>query len=234
MKNNNTNSTSSSPNYNSESPDHEPRDLNMGGNIFPVHDQLDNNIMALCMDHSSSSSSTSMPPMINTILGNNQFNPFPQLNNRYDDMTGATGTPCLFDVPACLTQSGGMGMGDERFYGDYGILLEPATGKIELEEGDFSLPPLESRSNNIEDQKNAANNNSIDNMKGNSNHHYNNNTCFNNTDIDQSFKVGVDMVGLENHDWQAAAGENLRMGEWDFEGFMDNISPFPNFLDFQV
>ncbi|XP_021280306.1 transcription factor MYB46 [Herrania umbratica] len=193
----NNTSTSSSPNNSDSS---EPRDHGVGG-IFPVHEH---DIMTLCMD-SSSSSSTSMRP----IVTGKQFDPFPLLNNRYD-MTGA---PCLFDVPACLTQ-GGMG---EGLYGDYGV-LEPAN-KIGLE-GDFSLPPLESRS--IE-ENNAANA-SID-MKSNNNHY--NNTCFNNTD--QSFKVG-DIFGLENHHWQ---GENLRMGEWDLEGLMDNISSFP-FLDFQV
>ncbi|XWS77422.1 hypothetical protein CRYUN_Cryun01aG0260300 [Craigia yunnanensis] len=171
------------------------------GGIFPVYEQ---EIMTLCMD-SSSLSSTSMPPMVK----GNQFDPFPLLNNRYD----MTGVRCLFDVPTCLTQCG---MG-EAFYGDYGI-LEP--GKIGLE-GDFSLPPLESRSN---EESNAANN-SID-MKSNNNHY--NNTCVNNTDH-ESFKVG-DMFGLENHHWQ---GENLRMGEWDLEGLMDNISSFP-FLDVQV
>ncbi|XWS45719.1 hypothetical protein CRYUN_Cryun14cG0003500 [Craigia yunnanensis] len=185
----NNTSISSSPNSDSS----EPR--NVEGGIFPVNEH---DIMALCMD-SSSSSSTSMLPMVT----GNQVDLFPLPNNRYD-MTGAS---CLFDVPTCLTQ-GGMG---EGFYGDYGI-LEP--GKIGLE-GDFSLPPLESSS--IE-ENNAANNSN--------NNHYNN-TCFNNTD--QSFKVG-DMFGLENHHWQ---GENLRMGEWDLGGLMDNISSFP-FLDFQV
>ncbi|XP_022759455.1 transcription factor MYB83-like [Durio zibethinus] len=185
-----------SPPNNSDSS--EPRDV-VGG-IFPVHDH---DMMTLCMD-STCSSSTSMPPMVT----GNQFDPFPVLNNRYD----MTGTACLFDVPTCLTQ-GAMG---EAFYGDFGI-LEP--GKIGLE-GDFSLPPLESRS--IE-ESNAVNN-SIE-MKSNNNHY--NNTCLSNTD--QSYKVG-DMFGLENHHWQ---GENLRMGEWDLEGLMDNISSF-TFLDFHV
>ncbi|XVF22959.1 hypothetical protein REPUB_Repub12eG0215800 [Reevesia pubescens] len=194
----NNTSTSSSPNNSDSS---EPRDV--AGGIFAVHEH---DIMTLCMD-STSLSSTSMPPMV-TLTGN-QFDPFPLLNNRYN-MTDA---PCLFDVPTFITQ----GDTGEAFYGDYNEILEP--GKIEVE-GEFSLPPLESRS--IE-ESNAANN-SID-MKSNNNHY--NNTCFNNTD--QSFKVG-DMFGLENHHWQ---GENLRMGEWDLEGLMDNTSSFP-FLDFQV
>ncbi|XVF33734.1 hypothetical protein REPUB_Repub17cG0194000 [Reevesia pubescens] len=195
----NNTSTSSSPNNSDSS---EPRDV--VGEIFRVHEQ---DILTLCNMDVSSSSSTSMPPMVT----GSQFDPFPLLNNGFD-MTGA---PCLFDVPTCLTQ-GGMG---EGFYGDYGV-LEP--GKIGLE-GDFSdLPPLESRS--IE-ENNAANNGSINDLKSNNNHY--NNTCFNNTD--QSFKVG-DMFGLGNHHWQE---ENLRMGEWDLEGLMDNISSFP-LLDYQV
>ncbi|KAE8724046.1 Transcription factor MYB32 [Hibiscus syriacus] len=196
----NNSSKTSSPN-NSDSSD--PRDV-AGGGIFPLQEH---HAMTFCMDPISSSSTISMPlPMVT----NNQFDPFPLLdiNNRYD----LTCVPGLLDVPTCLTQG---------FYGDHGI-VEP--GKIGFE-GDFSLPPLESRS--IED-KNAATaiNNSIDHRKSN---HNNNNTCFNNTDH-QGIKVG-DMFGLENHHW---GGENLKMGEWDLEGLMDNISSFPNFLDFQV
>ncbi|KAG8486455.1 hypothetical protein CXB51_019752 [Gossypium anomalum] len=200
----NNTSTSSSPNNSDSS---EPRDI-VGG-IFPLHEH---HAMTFCMDSISSSSTISMPPMGT----GNQFDPFPLLNiNRYDITGGAAG---LLDVPTCLTQ-GGLG---EALYGDYGV-FEP--GKIALE-GDFSLPPLESRS--IEESNAAIN--SIDRKSNNNNHHHhhNNNTCFNNTD--QSFKVG-EAFGLENHHWE---GENLRMGEWDLEGLMDNISSFPNFLDFQV
>ncbi|MBA0762500.1 hypothetical protein Gotri_012101 [Gossypium trilobum] len=109
-----------------------------------------------------------------------------------------------FNAPTWLTTTQG-GWGEGLFYGDY--------GKIGLE-GEFSLPPLETTAA-------IANNN--------------NNSCFNNTagekNHGQSFKVEVDnMFGLENnhHHWH---GESLRMGEWDFEELMDNISSFPNFLD---
>ncbi|KAE8728994.1 Transcription factor MYB46 [Hibiscus syriacus] len=114
-------SATSSPN-NSDSSD--PRDV-AGGGIFPLHEL---HAMTFCMDSISSSSTISMPPPMVT---NNQFDPFPLLdiNNRYD----LTCAPGLLDVPTCLTQG---------FYGDYGI-VEP--GKIGFE-GDFSLPPLESRS----------------------------------------------------------------------------------------
>ncbi|GMJ01445.1 myb domain protein 83 [Hibiscus trionum] len=52
-----------------------------------------------------------------------------------------------------------------------------------------------------------------------------NDSCFNNTDEYQS-----DMFGLENNAIHLWNGDNLRMGEWDFEGLMGN----PNSLDFQV
>ncbi|GMJ01444.1 myb domain protein 83 [Hibiscus trionum] len=51
-----------------------------------------------------------------------------------------------------------------------------------------------------------------------------NESCFNNTDENQS-----DMFGLENnaiHLWNG--------GEWDFEGLIQNLSPFPNSIDFRV
>ncbi|KAK8614371.1 hypothetical protein V6N13_122731 [Hibiscus sabdariffa] len=174
------------------------------GGIFPLH------TMTFCLDSiSSPSTAISVPPMVT----NNQFDPFPQLNinNRYDVM----GAPGLLDVPTCLAQ-GGLG---EAFYGDCGIL---ETGKIGFE-GDFSIPSLESTTS-IEDNNAAAINNSIDHRKSN------NNTCFNSSSDHQSIKVG-DIFGLENHHW---GGENLKMGEWGLEGLMDNISSFPNFLDFQV
>jgi myb proto-oncogene protein len=147
------------------------------------------------------------------VVTGNQFDPFTVLSNRYD----VSGAASLFDMSTCLTQ---VGMGD-GFYGDHYGILE-GNNKIGLE-SDLSLPPLESRS--IE-ENNAVSNNRIGvKSSSNDNHHFDS-TCFNNTD--QRFKV-EDMLGLENH-WQ---GENVRMGEWDLEGLMENISSFP-FLDFQV
>ncbi|KAG6761090.1 hypothetical protein POTOM_034284 [Populus tomentosa] len=198
------NTSTSSPN---DSDSSEPRDHAIG-NIMPMHDP---DIMTLCMD-SSSSSSISMQGMITS----NQFDSFSMLNNRYD----VTGAASLFDMPTCLTQ---VGMGD-GFYGDHYGILE-ANNKTGLE-SDLSLPPLESRSF---EENNTVSDNRIG-IKSNSNNCFDNtcfdNTCFNNTD--QRFKV-EDMLGLENH-WQ---GENLRMGEWDFEGLMENITSFP-LHDFHV
>jgi len=201
------NTSTSSPN---DSDSSEPRDHAIG-NIMPMHDP---DTMTLCMD-SSSSSSISMQGMITS----NQFDSFSMLNNRYD----VTGAASLFDMSTCLTQ---VGMGD-GFYGDHYGILE-ANNKTGLE-SDLSLPPLESRSF---EENNTVSNNRIG-MKSSSNNNNNcfdntcfDNTCFNNTD--QRLKV-EDMLGLENH-WQ---GENFRMGEWDFEGLMENITSFP-LLDFHV
>lgn len=145
-------------------------------------------------------------------------------DTRYD-MRGAPAACVFSNAPAaCIAQ---IDMGDGLLYGDYGI-LEPS--KMGLE-GDLCLPPLESSRSVEENNINAAKNNNIDLKSGNNNLYNNNNSCFSNSTGDQGLfnnKVG-DVFGLENN-WQ---GENLRVGEWDFEGLMDNISSFP-FLDFQV
>ncbi|KAK7821187.1 transcription factor myb83 [Quercus suber] len=150
-----------------------------------------------------SSSSNSMQTLV---TAGGHLDPFSMLDNCYD-MTGAAG---LFNVPTSLTPQVGKGDG---FYGDYGILGPNIMGL----ERDLSLPPLESRS--IEE------NNAMVDMKS-TNNHFNNNGCFNNTS--ESFKV-ENMFGFGNH----GQGENLKMGEWDFEGLMQDLSSFP-FLDFPV
>ena len=125
-------------------------------------------------------------------------------------MGGVAGFPGM--PTACLTQ---VGMVD-GLHGDYGML---ETNKMGIE-SDLSLPPLESRSN----EDNSA---SID-VKSHNNH-FNNNSCFNNTDHQIQGSNVEDLFGFGNH----GQGENLRMGEWDLEGLMQDISYFPS-LDFQV
>lgn len=119
------------------------------------------------------------------------------------DITGTTG---LFNVSTCVAQ---VGIGD-GYFGDYGI-LEPYMMGLE---NDLSIPALESRvvegSNDVEfmfDKKTNDNN-------------------FINS---ESIKV-EDVIGFGNH-WQE--GENLRMGELDWEGLLANVSSSP-YLDFQV
>ncbi|XP_044492620.1 transcription factor MYB83 [Mangifera indica] len=219
LKNNNPPLTTS-PNDSENSSDHHHHHHQAsvvtagGGMTIPMHDH---DIMAICMDSSSSSSAASIQTMV-TPNNNQLMEPFSMLEiNRYDM------TPCLFNVPPSCGENY---MGERLFYGDYGM-LEPS--KMGLE-GDLSLPPLESRSSGEENNINAAKNNiNIDMKSHNNNFYYNNNSCFNDTTSAQQGFKGGDICGLENN-WQ---GENLRVGEWDFEGLMDNLSSLP-YLDFQV
>lgn len=174
--------------------------------MAPMLDQHDI-MMNMCMETFSSSSSSSKC-MNTSVTNSQQFDPFSMIiDNRYHDMIGAAG---LFNMSPTLAQ---FGTGNGVFGSDYGI-LDPNNMGLER---DLSLPPLESRS--IEED-----NGPID-RKSNNNHF--NNGCFNSTD--QSVKAENNMFGFGNH----GQGENLNMGEWDFEGLMQDLSSFP-FLDFQV
>ncbi|KAK7243568.1 hypothetical protein RIF29_38371 [Crotalaria pallida] len=193
-----TNNSTPSPNNSDSS---EPKDV-LGG-ILPINEH---ELMTMCIDSSSSTSSSSMQSMHAMVL-TDQFDPFPMLTNRYD-MTGATDN--FPDMHACLNH---VGMVD-GLHGDYGI-LEP--NKMGLE-SDFNLPSLESKS--------IENNSAPINVKSHNNHF--NNICFNNTEQIQNSNV-EDLFGFGNH----GQGENFRMGEWDLDGLMQDISYFPS-LDFQV
>lgn len=192
----------------------------MGGMMPMQYNDHDINMaMSMCMDHSSSSSSSSFQ---NAII-NNQFDPFSLLESRYTDMTNLFGT-----MPTSLSLTNQFGGGDgSSLCGGYGVL--EVDNKIGVDR-DFCLPPLESGGL---DGNNALTNNNIVDMKSNvdnSNNHRLNDSCFNGNEVvDQGFKV-EDVFGTTNNNWQ---GENLRMGEWDLEGLMEDISSFP-FLDFQV
>ncbi|XP_019424998.1 PREDICTED: transcription factor MYB46-like [Lupinus angustifolius] len=108
----------------------EPRDHVLGGEngIMPINEHL-NELMTMCMD-SSSSTSSSMHAMV---LTHDHFDPFPMLTNPYDMSS------CLAKVEMV-----------DGLHGDYGIL---ESNKMGLE-SDFSFPSLESRS--IENENNSA------------------------------------------------------------------------------
>ncbi|CAL0303436.1 unnamed protein product [Lupinus luteus] len=183
----------------------EPNDT-LGG-IMPINEH---DLMTMYMDSSTSTSSSSMQSMVFA----EQFDPFSMLiNNNHYDMTNVSASfPDI--IPPCMNQVGMV----EGHHGNYEIL--ELNNKMELLERDFSLPPLEGR-RSIED------NNALIDVKSHNNHF--NNSCFNNTNQIQSTKV-EELFGFGN-DGQCV--ENLKMGEWDFEGLMQDISSFP-FLDYQV
>ncbi|KAA8515685.1 hypothetical protein F0562_018704 [Nyssa sinensis] len=194
---NNTTSTPS-PNNTTEVLSDQPRDHVMGGGFMSMSTQEHDNIMAMCMDSSSTSSSSSMHGML---TANHFDHPFPLLDNGYDIAGDAAG---FFNVSTC--------MGD-GFCGDYGIVED---GMMRLE-SDISIPSLE-RKGIVENNVGAtAADYTFD--KRSDNNHFNNY---------ESIKV-EDMSGFGNH-WQ---GENLRMGEWDWDALLENVTSFP-YLDFQV
>nr|QSD99792.1 MYB family transcription factor [Melilotus albus] len=199
-----TNNSTPSPN-NSDSSD-QPIDhaFDVKNNItMPINEQ---ELMTLCMDSTSSTSSSSMQSMQMHAM----FDPFSLLsNNRYDMTTSFH----AHDMPTCLVDDIGLNSDD------YGIL---EANKMGLLENDFELPPLESRIS-IEDKSTL-----IDDYNVKSHYNHFNNSCVNNTNQIQDSNV-EDLFGFGHH----GQGQNLRVGEWDLEGLMQDISYFPP-LDFQV
>ncbi|XP_077254130.1 myb domain protein 83 [Tasmannia lanceolata] len=135
--------------------------------------------------------------------------PFPRPENSYDATGFSSG---YFPIPTCSTQVGI----EDGLYGEHGFL----GGGQMVGGGDLFVPSLESMSLEENTTTNYTNG---ENPK---NHHYNNT---NNIIINNNNNKGDNVVGSGNY-WQ---GENLRMGEWDLEQLMEDISSFP-FLDFQV
>ncbi|KAF9594034.1 hypothetical protein IFM89_026886 [Coptis chinensis] len=188
-------STSPSPNKNNAS---DPTDV-----IFSMNEH---DIMNLCMD-SSSSSSSSMQAMVMR----NRFDPLPMLENKYDHMSSAAAG--YFNISACMTQ---VGVG-EGFYGSHGII--GSTGNIGVDQSELFIPSLES----ISIEENNVTNNTFEKT--------NNNNLINNINIINNNHNHLDHNIVERGTyWEE---ENLRMGEWDMEDLLEDVSSFP-FLDFQL
>ncbi|XP_054814972.1 transcription factor MYB83-like [Prosopis cineraria] len=190
--------------------------------------------MTLCMDSSpssiSSSSSASVQSMQAMAFGGDHRlmeYPFSMLDNNSN---------IPYDMPACLTQvgCGSGGMVEDGIYGDdynNGLVFEGEDNKVMGLERDLCLPSLESRSMEEKYNSSAVPIDVKGHINNNNNNHFNNG-CFNNTDHQYHHHHHQDLVGFGNNN-HGQSGENLRMGEWDLEGLMQDISSFP-FLDFQV
>ncbi|KAL6129916.1 PREDICTED: transcription factor MYB46 [Fragaria vesca subsp. vesca] len=202
LKNNISTSTSSPD----ESDHSSEPNVNIGGAIRPfipaMHNEQDMLMSMMYIDSSTSSSSASMH-----VINNSTFEPsFSVLDSssllNYVDHTGSTQLP-------------------EGQYGDYGNYLE-AGHKMGIEGDHLCLPPLETSRRNLTENKNGQVVDKISNNNINHFHNNNSNNCFINTASNMSFKLDDgDIFG------QAEAGGSLRVGEeWDFEGFMQDISCF--------
>ncbi|KAM3358414.1 transcription factor MYB83 [Capsicum galapagoense] len=229
--NNNNHSNNSTPSPNASDSSSDPRAL-VGG-IFPMQGHDVNVMAAFCMDNSSSTTSGSS---MQAMVPSNHFNPFPQLDNTSYDISGLVG-------PVNLGQFGCNGC-DGGFL-DYGV--EETYSMMGLESDEFSVPPLggvhkstmgENNNNNshVNFSSNiviGANDYMVEKKITNGNNNNNNNQHLMNMSgsSDQSLKVEDYMVGFGNHNhWH---GESLRIGEFDWEGLLANVSSLP-YLDFQV
>ncbi|MCD7456706.1 hypothetical protein HAX54_032817 [Datura stramonium] len=225
--NNNNNSNNSTPSPNTSDSSSEPRAL-MGG-IFPMQGHDVNVMAALCMDNSSSTTSASS---MQAMVPSHHFNPFPQLDHY--DITGLV-------EPVNLGQFGSSG-GDGGFL-DYGVV--ETYSLMGLGSDEFSVPQLEGvihkstmgeNNNNVNFSSNnivtgANDYNSMIEMKITNGNNNNQHLMNMSGSSDQSLKVEDYMVGFgSHHHWH---GESLRIGEFDWEGLLANVSSLP-YLDFQV
>ncbi|XP_047319466.1 transcription factor MYB46-like [Impatiens glandulifera] len=204
-KNNTSSSTTSSTNVTLNTTDHhvfsDPNDF--AASFLPMQDH--DLMMTLCMESSSSSSTTSLTGMQISPPNNCGFNPFPNiLDNSYTTIMGTTSNNSnagFIDYDPTMARLG-------QFGGSYNAIAEVA-GLMGLE-NELAM----GFNHETKYQYKLANNN-YDAVVGNS---------------EENIKDD-DILGFGNHYWQ---GENLKMGEsWDWEGLLDNVSSIPC-LDFQV
>ncbi|KAF7824553.1 transcription factor MYB83-like [Senna tora] len=221
MKNNPTSSTSTttpSPNTSTDDSSSDHHHVLMNGittttttTTMPFNSKQEDLInITMCMDSSSSSSMSSSSSIQSMQLATMAF----PMEYPFSNMLSHSNNPYHHH--------------DMGFYGDdYGGMV------LEEERDQLCLPPLESQSNapiDVVDDDDVKTHNIS----------FSNNGCFNHTaNHHQISSSKVDLFGFgsnhhhDDHVQYGQSGENLRMGEWDLEGLMQDISSFP-FLDFQV
>ncbi|KAJ0982336.1 hypothetical protein J5N97_010591 [Dioscorea zingiberensis] len=167
-------------------------------------------IMAMCMDSSSSSTTSSMHPL------------YASDPHRYDPLSlpcfsyGVPGFgPGYYNEPAAVTQAGM----ESGLFGGH-VMLTDQGGAL-MGEGEFFVPPLESVSLEEKDITKMTNTSTTSN---NSESFHNNN----NNDMNKVSGNNSTASGNGNY-WEV---ENMRMGEWELDGLMKDAPSFA-FLDFQ-
>ncbi|EEF48911.1 r2r3-myb transcription factor, putative [Ricinus communis] len=158
----------------------------------------------------SSSASTSSATCMQTMFLNHMMDPSPTFNHGIS-MYGAS---VYFNNAApCITTQ----IGDDHLYGNYQGMLEGVNIGIE---GEFHIPPLESIS--IEENVKTENIYGGDTNK----HPYSDvNRISSNC---KNYNRAENMAAAVGNFWQ---GEELKVGEWDLEELMKDVSSFP-FIDF--
>ncbi|XP_009765231.1 transcription factor MYB46-like [Nicotiana tabacum] len=205
-------SSSSTPSPNASDSSSEPcKDLNMGVNQGFMSMEK-HKLMAMYMD-STSSSSSSMA--LNTII-----DPLPTLEHSLMNMPSRFGAPSYLTTQPCMAQGGNVTNGSLFYGNNHGIF----GGNLGIE-GEIYVPPLESVSieyQNVEVgnivERRSQNNNPNNNMTNLTSH------------FNSSSNIKVENFGGIGNYWE---GDDLKVGEWDLEELMKDVSPFP-FLDFQI
>ncbi|MCD7470940.1 hypothetical protein HAX54_011183 [Datura stramonium] len=221
---NSSSSSTTSPNASDSSSDQPCKDLNMGVTQQGFMSMQKHNLMSMYMD-STSSSSSSMA--LNTI----NIDPLPTLEHTLINMPNGFNAPSyLSTTQPCMAQGGNIVSstnGGSFFNGNnHGIF----GGNLSMESHELYVPPLENVSIEYQNVENGY-------FVERSSHHQNNNNPNNMTNLNTShnFNSSSSNIKVENFGgignyWE---GDDLKVGEWDLEELMKDVSPFP-FLDFQV
>lgn len=158
------------------------------------------------------------------------------------------------DASSCMSMASlhGIGDGDDHgmMCGSYGM-LGSHNYNYGLLQGELSIPSLETISIEENTQvsgdigfgrntiSNNNSNNHFDNNNSNNHFTYNNHHIINSTNnttpltnsITSSVKKFESSIPGVGNDWEG--GEDSRLGEWDLEELMRDVSSFP-FIDYQV
>ncbi|KMT14490.1 hypothetical protein BVRB_4g072620 [Beta vulgaris subsp. vulgaris] len=252
--------SSSSPNASDSSLSTEPRDGMVGG-FMAMQDPC--SIMAMYLNNNSAASptSSSLQSMV-PLHHHGIMDPLSNMVNNSTTTTTATATATAttLDVSACgngymnhasscmSMSSQGHGMcnvGDDGLMicGSYGM-LGGQNYNYGILQGELSIPSLETIS--IEENTQVSEDIVFGSNTSNNNHNFHNNnndnhfdhnhhiisTINNNTNpfnMAKKFEIAIPGVG---NNWEG--GENdSRLGEWDLEELMKDVSSFP-FIDYQV
>ncbi|KAI9194702.1 hypothetical protein LWI28_008442 [Acer negundo] len=204
--------STTSPNTSDSSSDHQHKllEANMGrggGLVMTMHEHGSNGIvMPMYMDTSSSSTSPSSLPfsasmVLNHMMMDVQLPVLEHGMNMFHENHHHG-----YDPSPCMAEVGMSGGGGGCFYGEQGYF------------GEIYVPPLES----ISKEENAK----TENNRRNTN---NNNQLVNNMNIvDDNDKAEENVTdGVGNFSWQGE--EEIKLGEWDLEELMKDVSSNPFF-----
>ncbi|KAL9143143.1 hypothetical protein ABFS82_14G216800 [Erythranthe guttata] len=235
LKNNTSNSSTRSPNMSDDSSlelmiDHHHAMGDDYNHVMTMHDHDILMGMFMMDDHSSSStsannnlitssSSSSLSTMHHPLMTTSMINIDPFPNSTLIDHQNLNYTPnegLYFNVQPCVAQSRIVYDDDNQNNGAAAVFDGDRVVRMEGRDLIFNIPPLES-TNMIKEEENSK----IGIISGGGNNYSNNIS---------NIKVENGELGFGGY-WEG--GEEVRVGEWDFEELMKDVASFP-LLDFQV